>query len=250
MLIFTFFDLSLQYKKSIQYSRARFAHFQIFNLVFRSRISDLMMLPNHLLAKRIVSLSLRTNELSNAIQLSKEHVANVRTDRQKALRLEKSHTQTRLKEQKKQYEDIVARHQSFIEQLIKDKAELCDKVTQLTRRIESQNHAWDHRLKTEIERAKETVLAGEKIKREKWVRENTKKIKDLTVKGLELEINRMTTEHKREITEIRAAHKQELQDAVDAAKQRFEQQEKMIRDSYAHDREGAIEKERLAIKER
>ena len=47
----------------------------------------------------------------------------------------------------------------------------------LTRRIDSQNQAWEHKLQTEIVRVKETTIAGEKIRRERWVRENTKKIK-------------------------------------------------------------------------
>lgn len=62
-------------------------------------------------------------------------------------------------------------------QLLKDKALLCEKVSALTRRIESQNQAWEHKLQTEIVRVKESTLAGEKIRRERWVRENTKKIK-------------------------------------------------------------------------
>lgn len=61
--------------------------------------------------------------------------------------------------------------------MLKDKSALCDKVNNITRRIDSQNQAWEHKLQTEVSRMKETVLAGEKIKREKWVRDNTKKIK-------------------------------------------------------------------------
>lgn len=135
------------------------------------------MFPNHQLARRIVTLSLRANELSNAILLSKEHVAHVRAEKLKALRNEKLIQQNKLKEQKKHYETIVQRHQGFIEQLLKDKSELCDKIANLSRRFDSQNQAWEHKVVTEVARAKETVLAGEKIRREKWVRENTKKIK-------------------------------------------------------------------------
>jgi len=208
------------------------------------------MLPNHQLARRIVKLSLRANELSNAIQLSKEHVANVRGDKSKALRLEKLNGQNRLKEQKKHYEDIVSRHQAFIEQLIKDKAALCEKVSQITRRIDSQNQAWEHRLKTEVDRAKEQAMAGEKIRREKWVRENTKKIKELTVKGLELEINKMSTSHKQEVDAMKRQQQLEVLKAIEETKEKFEKTEKTIRESYADEREQAIERERRAIKER
>lgn len=59
---------------------------------------------------------------------------------------------------------------------------MCEKVATLTRRIESQNQAWEHRLETELTRAKETAIAGEKIRREKWIRDNTKKIKVFIVR--------------------------------------------------------------------
>lgn len=62
-------------------------------------------------------------------------------------------------------------------QLLKDKASLCEKVSALTRRLESQSIAAEHKLQNEIQRIKETALAAEKIRRERWVRENTKKIK-------------------------------------------------------------------------
>lgn len=208
------------------------------------------MLPNHQLARRIVKLSLRANELSNAIQLSKEHVSNVRSDKAKTLRLEKMNGQNRLKDQKKHYEEIVARHQTFIEQLIKDKATLCEKVSQISRRLDSQNQAWEHRLKTEIEKAKEQALAGEKIRREKWVRDNTKKIKELTVKGLELEINKMSTNHKQELEATKRQHHLDVLKAIEETKEKFEKTEKNIRECYADEREQAIERERRAIKER
>lgn len=75
------------------------------------------MLPNHQLARRIVALTLRANELSNAIQLSKEHMAHVRADKQKAIRIEKQNSQARIAEQKNHFEGIVSRHQGFIEQV-------------------------------------------------------------------------------------------------------------------------------------
>lgn len=82
-----------------------------------SRISDLVMLPNQQLARRIIALSLRANELSNAVQLSKEHMAKVRQDKIKAIRVEKQNCQFRIAEQKNHLESVVVRHQGFIEQV-------------------------------------------------------------------------------------------------------------------------------------
>ncbi|EDX06398.1 GD10050 [Drosophila simulans] len=214
------------------------------------KLSELLMLPNHQLARRVVALSLRANELANAIHMSKEHVFQLRGEKQKSLRAEKSTAAAKLRDQKKHYEEVVTRHQGFIEQLLKDKGSLCEKVAALTRRLESQNQAWEHRLETELARTKETTMAGEKIRRERWVRENTKKIKELTVKGLEAEINKMNCDHQREVTELKRTHQMQLLDALEEARTKHEQIETSIRESCAQDREAIIEKERTAIRER
>uniref|UniRef100_A0A182M4F5 Centrosomal protein of 131 kDa n=1 Tax=Anopheles culicifacies TaxID=139723 RepID=A0A182M4F5_9DIPT len=214
------------------------------------KMNDLLELPPHQLARRVIKLSLRANELNNAMQLSKNHIATVRADKMKAIRTEKCALQGKLKEQKKHYEDIIGRHQEFIDQLIKDKSGLCDKVTQLTRRLDSQNQSWEHRLKTELERARDTALAAEKIRREKWVRENTKKIKELTVKGLELEINKMTATHQKEIGELKRQHKDELMCALEELKLQYEQKEADVRQGLTKERETTIERERQALLER
>ncbi|KAH8254369.1 hypothetical protein KR032_009690, partial [Drosophila birchii] len=214
------------------------------------KLSELLMLPNHQLARRVIALSLRANELANAIHMSKEHVLQLRGEKQKSLRAEKSNGAAKLRDQKKHYEEVVTRHQGFIEQLLKDKGSLCEKVAALTRRLESQNQAWEHRLETELARTKETTMAGEKIRRERWVRENTKKIKELTVKGLEAEINKMTCDHQRQVTELKRAHQMQLLDALEEARTKHEQIETGIRESCAQDREAVIEKERTAIRER
>uniref|UniRef100_A0A1A9UD99 5-azacytidine-induced protein 1 n=1 Tax=Glossina austeni TaxID=7395 RepID=A0A1A9UD99_GLOAU len=214
------------------------------------KLSDLLMLPNHQLARKIVALSLRANELANALLLSKEHVAKIRTEKQKILRSEKSNAALRMREQKKHYETIVCRHQGFIEQLLKDKGCLCEKVAALTRRLESQTQAWEHKLETEIARVKENILASEKIRRERWVKENTKKIKELTVKGLEAEINKMSICHQKDLTELKSQHQQQLLTASEEARVKHEQIENSIRESCTQDRESVIAKERTVLRER
>lgn len=60
----------------------------------------------------------------------------------------------------------------------------------------------------------------------------------------------MTCNHQKEITELKRQHQQDLLDAVEEARQKHEIMEMTIRDTYAQDREVAIEKERNAIRER
>lgn len=60
----------------------------------------------------------------------------------------------------------------------------------------------------------------------------------------------MTSNHQKEITELKRQHQQELLDAVDEARHKHESVEMNIRENYAQDREHAIERERNAIRER
>lgn len=208
------------------------------------------MLPNRHLARRVIAMYLRTNELSNAVQLAKENVKSVREEKIKSVRAEKLQSQKAMADQKKHFENIVLRHQTFVEQLLKDKGTLCEKVTALTRRVESQNQAWEHKLEAEINRTRHAVLASEKIRRERWTKENTKRIKELTVKGLEHEINRMTEQHKQEMADLKRQHQDDIHQKLDEARAKYEAMEKGIRETCAEDREAVIEKERNAIRER
>lgn len=75
-------------------------------------------------------------------------------------------------------------------------------------------------------------------------------MQELTVKGLEQEISKITCNHQKEIAELKRQHQQEILDAVDEARHKHESSEMSMRENYAQDREVAIEKERNAIRDR
>jgi len=50
------------------------------------------------------------------------------------------------------------------------------------------------------------LAATEKLKRERWMAEHGKKIKEMTVKGLEPEIQRLIAKHKAEVQKIKVLH--------------------------------------------
>lgn len=73
---------------------------------------------------------------------------------------------------------------------------------------------------------------------------------EITVKGLEQEISKITCNHQKEITELKRQHQEEILNAVEEARLKHESLEMGIRETYAKDREVAIEKERNAIRDR
>ena len=91
---------------------------------------------------------------------------------------------------------------------------------------------------------------AEKIRREKWIEEKTKKIKEMTVKGLEPEIQALISRHKNELKTIKAVHDAELLQADERAAQRYIRITEELRENYEREKEASIQKERDICKQR
>ncbi|XP_010785587.1 centrosomal protein of 131 kDa isoform X2 [Notothenia coriiceps] len=169
--------------------------------------------------------------------------------------------------QKEQYEATIERHLTFIDQLINDKkslSERCEGVLgelkqvdqKYTKKIaqmqEQHEMVWQilGPLCEEIKKLKELMSATEKIRREKWIDEKTKKIKEITVKGLEPEIQKLISKHKQELKKLRTLHEAELLQADDRAAQRYVRQCEELRQQLERDKEEQCQRERELAKQR
>ncbi|XP_076449494.1 centrosomal protein of 131 kDa-like isoform X2 [Babylonia areolata] len=163
----------------------------------------------------------------------------------------------RLDVQKEEYEEAIKRHLSFIDQLIDDKKGLGEKCEQLVKELKTVDHKYQEKIKSmedshtvEVTKLKEIHTAAEKLRREKWIEEKTKKIKDMTVKGLEPEIQRLIAKHKSEIKKIKQVHEAELLESDERAAQRYVKMTEELRDQLAQEKEAAVARERELGKER
>ncbi|XP_070846317.1 centrosomal protein of 131 kDa isoform X2 [Chaetodon trifascialis] len=169
--------------------------------------------------------------------------------------------------QKEQYESTIQRHLTFIDQLINDKkalSERCEGVVgelkqvdqKYTKKIaqmqEQHEMVWQilGPLCEEIKKLKELMSATEKIRREKWIDEKTKKIKEITVKGLEPEIQKLISKHKQELKKLRTLHEAELQQADERAAQRYVRQCEELRQQLEREKEEQCQRERELGKQR
>ncbi|RXN02164.1 Centrosomal protein of 131 kDa [Acipenser ruthenus] len=124
--------------------------------------------------------------------------------------------------QKDQYEATIQRHLAFIDQLIDDKKALSDRCERVVSELKQVDQKYTKKIAhmqeqhdLEIKKLKELMSATEKIRREKWIDEKTKKIKEITVKGLEPEIQKLISKHKQELKK----YEKQLQEEEQALQQ-------------------------------
>ncbi|XP_014772133.1 centrosomal protein of 131 kDa-like [Octopus bimaculoides] len=162
-----------------------------------------------------------------------------------------------LQHQKDQYETTIKRHLSFIDQLIDDKKMLNEKCEQLVKELKSMDKKHQDKMKSqtdkyniELKKFKELSLTSEKIRREKWIEDKTKKIKEMTVKGLEPEIQRLIAKHKGEMNKVKQIHEAELLESDERAAQRYVKLTEELRSQLAKEKEEACSHERELAKQR
>ena len=93
-----------------------------------------------------------------------------------------------LAEKEKEVEKDKEKQLKFLEQILKEKEQMSDQYRQLQGQFEDMTHQHARQLKTmedrlgvEKRRAKDTWMASEKVRRERWEQEKIKDIKKLTI---------------------------------------------------------------------
>ncbi|KAG1955160.1 centrosomal protein of 131 kDa isoform X2 [Pimephales promelas] len=159
--------------------------------------------------------------------------------------------------QKQQYEATIQRHLTFIDQLIDDKKALSEKCEEVVGELKQVDEKYTKKIaqmqeqhELEIKKLKELMSATEKIRREKWIDEKTKKIKEITVKGLEPEIQKLISKHKQELKKLRVLHEAELLQADERAAQRYVRQSEELRQQLERERDEQCQRERELAKQR
>lgn len=69
----------------------------------------------------------------------------------------------------------------------------------------------------ELKRQKEAWAAAERVRREQWQEAKTTEVKELTVKGLEAEVQKLLARHKAELQAVQAGSTEEARRALDVA---------------------------------
>ncbi|NWW73430.1 CP131 protein, partial [Climacteris rufus] len=186
------------------------------------------------------AISLLQTALSQQRELTDRHVKQTERELSHQLRL-----------QREQYEAAIQRHLSFIDQLLDDKKVLSEKCEAVVAELKQVDHKYGQKItqmqeqhELEIKKLKELMSATEKIRRERWIEEKTKKIKEITVKGLEPEIQKLLAKHREDIRQLKLLHEAELLQSDERAAQRYGRQAQELRGLLQQEKEQQSQRER------
>ncbi|KAF7654678.1 hypothetical protein LDENG_00066600 [Lucifuga dentata] len=169
--------------------------------------------------------------------------------------------------EKEQYEATIQRHLAFIDQLINDKKALSGRYEEVVGELKQVDQKYNKKISQmeeqhemvwqilgplceELKKLKDLMSAKEKIRREQWIEGKAKKIKEITVKGLEPEIQKMISKHKQELKKLHTLHEAELLQADERAAQRYVHQCEELRRQLEKEKEDQCQRERDYAKER
>lgn len=209
------------------------------------------------LANYVIDLSLRVKDKTSSISLLQQELGALRDQVLQNTKQTELVVKQKLKAQKDECEETIKRHQKFIDQLIADKKSLnqqCESlITEmkvLEERYTSNMRAAEQRHQIELQKAKDMCIAGEKIRRERWLDTKTQKIKEMTVKSLEPELEAMSQRHQQELADLRSLHKREIEELELKAARKTQQQCELLRQQLMVEREGALQHERELWRQR
>ncbi|XP_074016149.1 centrosomal protein of 131 kDa isoform X2 [Numenius arquata] len=215
----------------------------------------------------IMRLKLEVEEKKRAISLLQTALAQQRELTVRHVKQTEEELSHQLRLQREQYEAAIQRHLTFIDQLIDDKKALSEKCEAVVAELKQVDQKYGKKITQmqeqhelvwrtlgpfceEIKKLKELMSATEKIKREKWIDEKTKKIKEITVKGLEPEIQKLIAKHRQDIKKLKMLHEAELLQSDERAAQRYGRQAEELRDLLEREKEEQSQRERELARQR
>ncbi|NXV93073.1 CP131 protein, partial [Calonectris borealis] len=205
----------------------------------------------------IMRLKLEVEEKKRAISLLQTALAQQRELTVRHVKQTEKELGHQLRLQREQYEAAIERHLAFIDQLIDDKKVLSEKCEAVVAELKQVDQKYGKKItqmqeqhELEIKKLKELMSATEKIRREKWIDEKTKKIKEITVKGLEPEIQKLIAKHRQDIKKLKMLHEAELLQSDERAAQRYGRQAEELRGLLEREKEEQSQRERELARQR
>eukprot|EP00435_Cladocopium_sp_Y103_P022332 s3319_g5.t1 len=159
----------------------------------------------------------------------------------------------KLHKQKTHYEAGLERHLRLVDRLLNDKTELTkrcelfsEELKAVERKFQMKMEEMDDHAAKELAKNKQNWIATERMKREAWEKEKVKEIKEMTIKGLQPEVERILSEKKQDKIRMEEQQREALDEQRRELLDMTQQQIREVREEKNREMETALDKEREA----
>ena len=199
----------------------------------------------------ILGLTLELKELKKTNQIMKETIQDLKNEISRNELQYNENTSKALNKQKFEYEEKIEELKSLIANLITEKKNLNEKISLIVNEQEKKEYEYTKKIneliefhKSDNEKSKDAWFQAEKIRRKKWEENKIKEIKELTIKNLEPELDKILQDHKRELM----VQEQKLKDEFRLKKEKliadYEDKIEKMKKNFLKEKEDLQEKER------
>ena len=199
----------------------------------------------------ILGLTLELKELKKTNQIMKETIQDLKNEISRNELQYNENTSKALNKQKFEYEEKIEELKSLIANLITEKKNLNEKISLIVNEQEKKEYEYTKKIneliefhKSDNEKSKDAWFQAEKIRRKKWEENKIKEIKELTIKNLEPELDKILQDHKKELM----TQEQKLKDEFRLKKEKliadYEDKIEKMKKNFLKEKEDLQEKER------
>eukprot|EP00948_MAST-09A_sp_MAST-9A-sp1_P003984 g3984.t1 len=203
------------------------------------------------LKSKLVAMTVELEQKSHMVKAMKKALGQSKV-RCKTVEKELNEREKKnLKEQREEYETTIARHLSFIDRLLADKEALSSKCEELATQLKESKRLFEdslekqeRNLRNELAQKQQAWAAAEKVRREQWTEEKTAEIKAMTVKGLEPEVQRILSKHKKDLQMVEERAEGEIRRLKKESEDRKQEALRKLREELTEARSTTVEQER------
>jgi 5-azacytidine-induced protein 1 len=159
--------------------------------------------------------------------------------------------------QKFEFEKIMDRQKEVIENLLCEKKKLAANYTEISEKYDQSEKMNQKKVsqmlenfELELKKNKDAWYQAEKMRRKKWEETKVKEIKDMTVKGLEPEYNRIFSRQKREMELLEDKNLEDQRRLKEKLGEEFERRLAEAKERFLKEKEEALDHERTLAGQR
>ena len=206
---------------------------------------------------KIIRQECELQERTRLIGALKSEVSRLKDEHDKERKTLQDEMDSKLSLQRKHYEALIKRTQSVMDKTLADKEDLfrrCEVVTdefkQVEKQFKSKIQSMEENHMKELKRRKELWETAERMKRERWIQDKSKLIKEQTMKGFEPEIQKLVSQHKTQMQRLEEKLKSEWSKERQAILDEHQGQLDCYREKIATERRRAADEEREIARQR